>query len=401
MASALALDLRVTRDINDIPAQEWDSCAGPAHPFTRHAFLHALEASGSATDESGWAPHHLTLFAPDGRLLAAAPNYLKYHSYGEYVFDHGWAAAYERAGGRYYPKLQSAAPFTPVTGPRLLVRHDLAADDPDATTLRATLIDAMAGAARASGLSSAHITFPTQEEWRLCGDQGWLKRQGQQFHWRNESYGGFEDFLGALSSRKRKTIRKEREKANAQGVTLHLLTGDDLKPAHWDAFFRFYLDTSDRKWGAPYLTQAFFHQIGETMADRILLVMGEQDGRWVCGALNFIGEDTLYGRNWGCRGDFAFLHFETCYYRAMDFAIARGLKTVEAGAQGAHKIQRGYLPTATYSAHYIPNPSFREAVARFLREETAMLEREMAALGDYAPFRRGAGADLTACAEGD
>ena len=389
MTTQTPLSVQIRRNVSAVAPEEWDACADPGHPFVSHAFLHALEESGSATDESGWAPHHMTIEAEDGRLLAAAPLYLKFHSYGEYVFDHGWASAYERAGGRYYPKLQSAAPFTPVTGPRLLTRRDLREDDPSPATLKSSLVSAMARTCAGSQLSSAHITFPHEEDWEVCRDMGWLLRRGQQFHWRNDGYGRFDDFLGALASRKRKTIRKEREKANAQGVTLQLLTGDDLKPAHWDAFFRFYLDTSDRKWGSPYLTKDFFRQIGETMADRILLVMGEDDGRWVCGALNFIGDETLYGRNWGCRGDYAFLHFETCYYRAMDFAIERGLKTVEAGAQGQHKIQRGYMPTMTYSAHYIPNASFRAAVRQFLDEEKMMVEREMEALGDYAPYRKG------------
>ena len=383
-----ALRVEARRGVAAFDEAEWAACAGAGHPFVTHRFLTAAEASGSASDATGWAPRHFAVVAADGRLLGVAPTYLKFHSYGEYVFDHGWANAYERAGGRYYPKLQSAAPFTPVTGPRLLVRGDLRADDPPADRIKAGLLAAMAQTCDEAGLSSAHVTFPNAADFDACAQAGWLRRQGQQFHWRNDGYGTFDDFLGALSSRKRKTIRKEREKANAQGVTLHALTGADLKPAHWDAFFRFYLDTTDRKWGSAYLNREFFARIGETMADDLLLVMGEADGRWVCGALNFIGADALYGRNWGALGDYAFLHFETCYYRAMDFAIERGIPTVEAGAQGAHKIQRGYLPTATYSAHYIPDDGFRSAVARFLDEERRMVEAEMAALADYAPFRR-------------
>ncbi|MEM6490500.1 MAG: GNAT family N-acetyltransferase [Pseudomonadota bacterium] len=390
-APAPALQVEIRKGVDEFDPAVWDACAGPGHPFVTHRFLHAVEESGSANDDSGWAPRHFAVTAEDGRVLGVAPTYLKFHSYGEYVFDHGWAAAYERAGGRYYPKLQSAAPFTPVTGPRLLVRNDLGPDDPSPDHVKAGLLAAMAQTCDDAGLSSAHVTFPDGADFKACSAAGWLRRQGQQFHWRNEGYGNFDDFLAALSSRKRKTIRKEREKANAQGVRLHPLTGDAIKPEHWDAFYRFYLDTSDRKWGSAYLNRAFFTRIGETMADDVLLVMGEIDGRWVCGALNFIGEDALYGRNWGCLGDFAFLHFECCYYRAMDFAIERGIPTVEAGAQGPHKIQRGYMPTATYSAHYIPNAGFRAAVERFLDDERRVVAREMEALAEYAPFKRDAG----------
>ena len=382
------LTIEVARAIADAPAADWDRCAGADHPFVQHRFLAALEESESACDAQGWAPHHLLLKSDDGALVGCAPLYLKFHSYGEYVFDHGWAAAFERAGGRYYPKLQSAAPFTPATGPRLLVD----ATDADAPTVerrRRALADAMAALCADNGLSSAHVTFPTEDDWRVFERAGWLLRTGQQYHWLNEGYASFDDFLGALASRKRKTLRKERETANSHGVAFQMLTGADLRPEHWDAFFDFYIDTSDRKWGSPYLTRAFFHRIGETMADDILLVMGVRDGTYVCGALNFIGEDTLYGRNWGGIVDLPMLHFEACYYRAMDFAIERGLTRVEAGAQGAHKIQRGYAPTPNYSAHFIPDRGFRSAVADFLKRETEAVTEEIDRLGDYTPFRKG------------
>jgi predicted N-acyltransferase len=377
-----AFTIRVIDRIAEIPAAAWDACAGPDNPFLSHAFLGALEASGSATARTGWLPQHLALEDEGGRLLGAAPLYLKGHSYGEYVFDHGWADAYRRAGGEYYPKLQCAVPFTPVTGPRLLVRPDAGAAVADA------LIAGMVELARRHKVSSLHITFPTAGEWQRFTAAGFLQRTGRQFHWENAGYASFDDFLAALSSRKRKTIRKEREAALAGGIEIRTLTGDAIEKRHWDAFFRFYISTSDRKWGSPYLTREFFDLIGASMAKSIVLVMAEKGGRLIAGALNLRGGDTLYGRNWGCAGDFPFLHFEACYYRAIDFAIAEGLQRVEAGAQGQHKIQRGYLPSPTYSAHWIRDPGFRRAVADFLARERRAVAHEMDALAELSPFRR-------------
>jgi len=382
-----SISVTVLPGLHRVAAAEWDACAGADNPFVSHAFLAALEDSGSVGPGTGWRPQHLLIHGPDGRPLAVAPLYVKSHSYGEYVFDWSWASAYEDAGGRYYPKLQGAVPFTPVTGPRLLVRPD--ASDPDAS--RRALLTAMVDLAARADLSSVHVTFPTAAEADLGEDLGFLRRQGQQYHWENPGYRDFQDFLDTLASRKRKTIRKERDKANSQGVTLRLLTGDDLRPCHWEAFYAFYLSTADRKWGQPYLTRDFFFRLGETLADRVLLILGEDQasGRPVCGALNLIGRDTLYGRTWGALDDFRYLHFEACYYRAMDFAIARGLRWVEAGAQGEHKIQRGYLPRATHSLHWIADPGFRRAVARFLEQERAMVSEDMAALTAFGPYRKG------------
>jgi predicted N-acyltransferase len=378
--------LRVLGRIGDVPAEAWDACAGshPRNPSISHAFLSALEDSGSATARTGWQPQHLVLDGPDGMVLGAAPLYLKSHSYGEYVFDWSWADAYERAGGHYYPKLQCAVPFTPVPGPRLLIHPGA-----DTESVAATLIAGLTEIAHRSGVSSLHVTFPMRPEWERLGAAGFLLRRGRQYHFQNPGYRDFDDFLGALTSRKRKMIRKERAKVAETGISIRTLTGAEIEPRHWDAFYRFYMATSDRKWGSPYLTRAFFHRIGETMADRIALVVAEADGRPVAGALNLIGEDALYGRNWGCLGSHRFLHFEMCYYRAIDFAIERGLKWVEAGAQGEHKIQRGYLPTETYSAHWIADPGFREAVARFLDRERREVTAEIELLGDFGPFRKG------------
>lgn len=389
-----AITIKLVNSIGAIPAADWDACAGigadgAGNPFVMHAFLAALEDSGSATAETGWAPHHLTAMDATGRMIGAAPMYLKGHSYGEYVFDWGWAEAYERAGGKYYPKLQVAVPFTPATGPRLLIRADLPSDRAD--DVRSALIGAMERVAGSNGLSSVHITFPTEAEARALGKAGWLRRAGQQFHWENRNYGVFDDFLGALASRKRKTIRKERREVAESDVIVRPLTGAEIEPRHWDAFHRFYLATADHKWGNPYLTREFFHQIGATMADRILLVVAERDGRPVAGALNLMGDGTLYGRNWGCDGEFKFLHFEACYYQAIDFAIQRGLSRVEAGAQGTHKIQRGYLPVETHSAHWIADPGFRDAVEKFLERERLHVHAEMAGLSEYSPFRKDGG----------
>jgi uncharacterized protein len=377
------LTVRVVERLKDIPAAAWDACAGTDNPFLSHAFLEALEASGSATSKTGWLPQHLALEDGTGRLLGAVPLYLKSHSYGEYVFDHGWASAYERAGGEYYPKLQAAVPFTPVTGPRLLLHPAAGADAAD------VLVGALVEVARRSKVSSLHVTFPTEAEWERFGKAQFLQRLGRQFHWENQGYQSFEDFLAALNARKRKQIRRERRDVLDSGLEIETLTGSDLETKHWDAFFRFYMSTSDRKWGSAYLTRAFFDLLGARMPDKVVLVMARQGSRYVAGALNLVGADTIYGRNWGCHGDFPFLHFEACYYRAIDFAIAHGLKRVEAGAQGQHKIQRGYLPMPTYSAHWIRDSGLARAVAEFLTRERKAVENEMEMLEDeLSPFRR-------------
>lgn len=382
-----SLTLKAVASIAAVPAAAWDACAGPDNPFVRHAFLSALEDSRSACGEEGWMPRHLVLEAPDGSVLACAPLYVKSHSYGEYVFDWSWANAYSQAGGRYYPKLQCAVPFTPVTGPRLLIHPNA----PDPARLREALVGGMVNLAERAGCSSVHVTFPMQEEAEAMEDMGLLTRMGVQYHWENQGYATFDDFLATLSSRKRKDIRKERARAQDSGVRLETLTGDAITPAHWDAFFRFYMATSDRKWGTPYLTRKFFDLLGERMGEAVVLVMGFDDDRPVCGALNLRGSDTLYGRNWGSLGDYRYLHFEACYYRALDFAIAHGLKRVEAGAQGEHKIKRGYMPRPTWSAHWIADDGFRTAVERFLRQERAVMEQEIAALGTLAPYRKADG----------
>ncbi|HJU15377.1 MAG TPA: GNAT family N-acetyltransferase [Stellaceae bacterium] len=377
-----AVTIRVHSAIAEIPAAEWDACAGTVNPTVSHVFLNAFEESGSAAPRTGWTPQHLSLADSAGRTLGVVPLYAKTHSYGEYVFDYGWADAYQRAGGRYYPKLLSAVPFTPVPGPRLLLRPDA---PPEART---HLIAGMIELARQRRTSSLHVTFPHAEDMRALGEAGFLERLSQQFHWTNEGYRDFDDFLAALNSRKRKAVKKERREAIVDGVVIEVLTGPDLAPRHWDAFYKLYLATSDRKWGSAYLNRRFFALIGERMADRIVLVMARDGGRYVGGAFNLVGEDTIYGRNWGSYGDYKFLHFECCYYRAIEFAIARGLKRVEAGAQGPHKIQRGYLPVPTYSAHFLPDPGFRRAVADYLDRERLMIERKMESLAEFAPFRQ-------------
>ncbi len=382
--------LKVVTSIHRVPAAAWDACAGaglPDHnPFVRHAFFSALEDSGSVDAEAGWQPQHMVLEDRDGAVLACAPLYLKSHSYGEYVFDWGWAEAYQRAGGRYYPKLQCAVPFTPVTGPRLMTRPEL--DPAVRRELKHTLLAGMIALARRLRVSSLHITFPSAAECELMGEAGLLARIGEQYHWKNEGYASFDDFLAALSSRKRKAIRREREIANGAGVTIKTLIGADIKASHWDAFFRFYMNTSDRKWGQAYLTRAFFELLGERLGEAVVLVMGEQAGEPVCGALNLRGGDTLFGRNWGTLVDIPMLHFEVCYYRAIDFAIAHKLAWVEAGAQGQHKLQRGYLPRPTYSAHWIADRGFEAAVARFLEQERTAVAAEIATAQDLGPFRR-------------
>jgi uncharacterized protein len=376
-----ALTGRVVGSIADVPAADWDALTGGDNPTVSHAFLRILEESGSAIGESGWSPQHLLLQDPAGRLMAAAPLYLKSHSYGEYVFDHAWAQAWEQAGGRYYPKLQLAVPFTPVPGPRLLLHPQAPA------SALPTMIRLLERLTAGNDLSSLHVTFPPESEWAQLGAAGWLQRTGTQFHWENQGYRSFDDFLARFNSRRRKAVRKERREVADSGVELVTLTGSDLQAEHWDAFFRCYSATSDRKWGWAYLTQDFFHRLGATMPESVVLILARDRGEWVAGALNLLGRDTLYGRNWGCIGDYRFLHFEACYYRAIEFAIAHGLKRVEAGAQGQHKIQRGYLPVPTYSAHFIPNPGFRRAIAGFLEREREAVATEMALLAADSPFR--------------
>lgn len=382
---AAGLQARIVDSIHEVDAERWDACArgdaAAAQPFLSHAFLCALEDSGSATPKTGWAPSHV-LLESDGELLACAPAYLKGHSRGEYVFDHSWAHAYGQAGGQYYPKLLVAVPFTPVTGPRLLVRAG-----PDAAALRLALARALQEVVRRLQISSVHITFPTNAEWDALAEAGFLQRTDQQFHWENRGYDGFEAFLADLSSRKRKQIRKERREALAPGIEVEVLTGDALTDAHWDAFFSFYMDTGARKWGTPYLTRDFFTQATRAIRDDIVLFLCRRGGRYIAGALNFQGADTLYGRYWGCIEDHPFLHFEVCYYQAIDYAIAAGLKRVEAGAQGPHKIARGYLPVETYSLHWFRDESFQDAVARYLVQERRAVEEDIEFLAEHSPFR--------------
>ena len=379
---ASSVTVRVHSAIAEIPAKAWDACAGDVNPSVSYAFLSALEDSASTTARTGWSPQHLSLAGADGTIVGVVPLYSKTHSYGEYVFDYGWADAYERAGGRYYPKLISAVPFTPVPGPRLLLRPDA----PPAA--RGHLIAAMVELCNRRNISSIHVTFPQLDDAEALTQAGFLQRIGQQFHWSNSGYRDFDDYLAALNSRKRKAVKKERREALDHGLEIEVLTGSDLNSRHWDAFYRFYLATSDRKWGQAYLNRKFFTLIGERMPEKVVLVMAQKDGKYVAGALNLLGKETIYGRNWGSYGDYKYLHFECCYYRAIEFAIARGLKRVEAGAQGPHKLQRGYLPVPTYSAHWIPDPGFRRAVAQFLARERNMIERKIEGLAEYSPFRQ-------------
>ncbi|MCJ8140662.1 GNAT family N-acetyltransferase [Falsirhodobacter halotolerans] len=381
------IDVTAHDAVAALDAAEWDGLANPGggrpvDPFTTHRFLAALEMSGSVGGASGWQPHPLVARLA-GRAIAAAPLYVKSHSQGEYIFDFAWADAFERAGGDYYPKLQIAVPFTPATGRRFLTAEGL--EDVG----RSALMQGALALAERNDLSSVHATFCTATEAAAGAAVGFLPRSSQQFHWHNRGYADFEAFLADLSSRKRKMIRKEREAAQGFGGTIHVLTGSDLRPDHWDAFWRFYQDTGARKWGRPYLTRAFFTEIHRTMADDILLVMAEREGHWIAGALNFIGRDTLFGRYWGSSEHHPFLHFELCYYQAMDWAIAQGLARVEAGAQGEHKLARGYLPAETHSLHWIANPGFRRAVAQFLDAERAAVDEEMEVLTSYGPFRKG------------
>jgi len=386
----IPLTLEILDRIADIPAADWDACAcpeaagggRPADPFTTHRFLSALEESGSVGPGTGWEPHHLVV-RQGTETVAVAPLYAKGHSQGEYIFDHNWAHAWERAGGRYYPKLQIAVPFTPVTGRRFLTRPGREAEG------RATLVNAALDLASRNRLSSVHVTFCTSGEADAGTALGLLHRTSQQFHFENPGYESFGDFLGTLSSRKRKTIRKERETARAFGGEILRLTGADLRPEHWEAFWAFYQDTGARKWGRPYLTRRFFDIVHETMAEDVLLVLAVREGRPVAGALNFIGRNALFGRYWGCIEDHPCLHFELCYYQAIDHAIAHGLPRVEAGAQGEHKLARGYVPVTCHSLHWIADPGFRAAVARFLDAERRAVEQENEVLATFAPFRKG------------
>jgi predicted N-acyltransferase len=410
MASS-EITLEAVSSVSQIPAADWDACASPApepaslngldtlashgapgyfcadstisyNPFVSHAFFSAVEASGSATARTGWGPRHL-LARLDGTIAGIVPCYLKSHSQGEYVFDRGWADAYERAGGRYYPKLQASVPFTPATGPRLLIRNGV--DRERIGTALASGLIALCGVTKAS---SVHVTFARETEAKYLAGHGFLQRTDQQFHWHNGGYGSFDDFLGSLNSRHRKAIKRERRDAVGSGITIHALTGGDITEDAWDAFFDFYMETGSRKWGRPYLTRKFFSLIGENMPEDVLLVMAKRNGRWIAGAINFIGSDTLFGRNWGAIEHHPFLHFEVCYYQAIDFAIQRGLKIVEAGAQGEHKLARGYLPQTTYSAHYIADPDLRRAISDYLKRERAYVAEAGRELADAAPFRK-------------
>src|SRR6202522_185386 len=412
MASS-EITLEAVSSISQIPAEDWNACANPTpdihslngldtlassgtktdsctgsasayNPFVSHEFFSALEASGSACARTGWGPRHL-LARPDGAIAGIVPCYLKSHSQGEYVFDRGWADAYERAGGRYYPKLQASVPFTPAAGPRLLIR-----DGVDQDRIGDALASGLVALCGATKASSVHVTFAREAEWNFLAEHGFLQRNDQQFHWHNQGYQNFDDFLATLNSRHRKAIRRERRDALASGITIHALTGSDITEEAWDAFFDFYMDTGSRKWGRPYLTRAFFSLIGQSMADDVLLVMARREGRWIAGAINFIGSDTLFGRNWGAIEHHPFLHFEVCYYQAIDFAIQRGLKTVEAGAQGEHKIARGYLPQTTYSAHYIADPDLRRAISDYLKRERAYVAEAARELTEAGPFRKDA-----------
>ena len=391
MSNEMTLTLQVLQSFSGFGRDQWqqlsgtsrDSLSSTYNPFLSYDFLLSLEESGCATGRTGWLGQHLALMNEDGTLLGAVPCYLKSHSQGEYVFDHGWANAFERAGGRYYPKLQVSVPFTPATGPRLLVRSGL-----EEAPIRHALARGLKTLACKLNVSSVHVTFAQPDDIEVLESEGFLLRTDTQFHFFNESYGSYDDFLDTLASRKRKALRKERREAVASGIEIERLTGRDITEAHWDDFFAFYMDTGSRKWGRPYLNRTFFSLIGERMADDILLVMARRDGRYIAGAINFIGSDTLYGRNWGAIEHHPFLHFEVCYHQAIEFAIERGLKKVEAGAQGEHKLARGYLPVTTCSAHHIEHPDLRRAVAEFLDEERREVDLMGEALNEYSPYRK-------------
>ena len=387
--------IRVIQRLAEVPRDAWQACATDneseaPNPFLSWDFLEALESSGSATAETGWQPLHLAAFSEDNELLAAMPLYLKNHSQGEYVFDYAWADALHRAGGRYYPKLQCSVPFTPVTSARLLVRQDA-----NVATLRKLLVQAATQLAGDVDASSLHITFPQASEWQALGELGLLQRIDQQFHWQNHAYASFDEFLAHLSSKKRKNIRRERRAVDDAGISIEWVTGSDLKESHWDFFYRCYLDTGSRKWGSPYLTRQFFSLVGERMPEQVLLILCRRGARDIAAAINFIGAQALYGRNWGCIEDHEFLHFEACYYQAIEFAIAHGLQRVEAGAQGAHKIARGYVPSLTYSAHWIAHEGLRRALEAYLKDERAHVNAHLHMLLEHAPFRKNL--NLAAC----
>lgn len=387
--SAQEIEIRVVPHLSEIGQAAWDACAcpeasdgsAPNDPFTTYRFLSALEESGSVGTGTGWQPQYLTASLA-GQIIAVAPLYAKSHSQGEYIFDHNWAHAYERAGGRYYPKLQIAVPHTPATGRRFLTLPRF-----EETGLAALAQGAMQLTDN-NGLSSLHVTFCTEEEVARAEALGLMVRKSQQFHWRNEGYDDFDGFLAGLNSRKRKNLRKERAQAQSFGGTIHTFSGDDLRPEHWDAFWQFYQDTGARKWGTPYLTRRFFDIAQETLRDDMALVLAERNGRWVAGALNFVGRHALYGRYWGCTEHHPCLHFELCYYQAIDIAIARGLKTVEAGAQGEHKLARGYMPTPTWSLHWMRDAGFARAVEDYLEAERNAVDHEIEILTDYGPFKQ-------------
>jgi predicted N-acyltransferase len=379
--------IQVLSSIDEIDAAQWNRNANPDpatyNPFLSHAFLKALEDAGCVRAETGWQPQHLLLTSPDDEVGGCMPLYAKSHSKGEYVFDYGWADAYENAGGSYYPKLLGAVPFTPVPGPRLLVH-----DGPDRLERMGLLATGAVELVRRHVCSSLHVNFLSEEEWDALGRLGFLQRMDQQFHWQNDGYQTFDDFLASLASRKRKTIRKERREATADGLVIERVTGADIQERHWDAMYEFYMDTGSRKWGRPYLNRTFFSLLGETMPDDVLLILVRNGDEYIAGALNIIGGDCLYGRYWGCIEHHPCLHFEVCYYQAIDFAIEQGLDRVEAGAQGEHKLARGYMPTPTYSAHWIPNPSFRRAVGNYLEDERKYIERAREHLARFGPYRR-------------
>ena len=376
---------RVHYDIGEIDAGTWNACAHAPelayNPFVDYHFLHALEKSNSASAETGWAPFHISLEA-NGEVVAVLPLYLKSHSRGEFVFDGSWANAWHQAGGRYYPKLQSSVPFTPATGPRLLAKSGA-----HRTSIQRHLLEVASQLAARTGVSSLHITFMPEDEWQLAGRVGLLQRLDTQFHWHNDGYATFDEFLDELSSKKRKNIRRERRLALTNGIEVEWLTGSDLKEHHWDAFYEFYTDTSYRKWGSGYLTREFFSLINESIPDNILLILAKRNHRYIAGAINFLGSDTVFGRNWGCVEHHQFLHFEVCYYQAIDYAIANQLQVVEAGAQGSHKIARGYMPRETYSAHWLANDNFKEAVADFLKREKRYVESDIAYVEAHSPFK--------------
>ncbi|WP_370155344.1 GNAT family N-acetyltransferase [Ferrovibrio sp.] len=382
------ITIRTLERIAELPAADWDHCAGNAdgvvdNPFVTHAFLDALEQSGCVSPRSGWQPVHLVAENAGGDVIGCLPLYIKGHSQGEYIFDHGWAEAYARAGGEYYPKLLSAVPFTPVTGPRFLV-----APGGDGPAIAGALLQAARQLAARYGLSSLHVNFVTGEQADWAEANGLLLRLGEQFHWQNDGYADFEAFLTALASRKRKAIRKERREAVAAGIRIECLSGEALTDAHWDAFFDFYMDTGSRKWGRPYLNRDFFRRLQATMADRVMLVMARREGRWIAGAWNMLGREALYGRNWGCIEQHPFLHFECCYYQAIDYAIRHGLQRVEAGAQGEHKLARGYLPVPIRSVHWMADPGFQAAVDRYLQQERDYMTGMIDALDQHSPFRQ-------------